>query len=181
MGDAADIILALSVMTIGLEVLLFVFKGPLLRVAEAQVLQRRIDAAQAEVTQAREQIAMRQAEKTTADAELAKARAALKQAEEDLAAGRRPRELLLHRIGGPGGGTLFRASLTKVLPAKAEPNQMLLWSRDNVIELQASDPATAQKIAARAFAAKAGYALGPLQPVDLPVVFAPKTAPREAA
>lgn len=124
MGDATDIILALSVMTIGLEALLFVFRGPLLRVAQAQALQRRIDAVQAEVTQAREQVATRQAEKTTTDAELAKACAALKQAEEDLAAGRRPREILLHRLGGPGGGMVFRASLAKVLPAKPEPERI---------------------------------------------------------
>lgn len=182
MGDATDILLALSVMTIGLEVLLFVFRGPLLRAAQAQVLQGRIDATQAEVAQAKEQVAARQSELTTAEADVAKARAALKLAEEELAAGRRPRELMVHRIGGPAAPTLFRATISKVLPATPEPNQALLWSYENVVELHAGDAASAQKVASRAFAAKAGYALGTFRRVDLPAVFTPAAAsPREAA
>jgi len=182
MGDATDILLALSVMTIGLEVLLFVFKGPLLRAAQAQALQGRINAVQADLSKAKEQVAGRQAELTTAEGDLAKARAALTLAEEELAAGRRPRELMVHRIGGPSAPVLFRATVSKVLPAKPEPNQALLWSYNNVIELQANDAAAAQKLASRAFAAKAGYALGELRRVDLPTIFAPAAAtPRAAA
>ncbi|MBM3540268.1 MAG: hypothetical protein FJX55_20900 [Alphaproteobacteria bacterium] len=182
MGDATNILLALSVMTIGLEVLLFVFKGPFQRADQSQALQARIGAAQAEVAQAQQQVAARQAEKATADIDLAKARAALKQAEDDLAAGRRPREVLVHRIGAPAGGTLFQANVAKVLPTAPEPNQALLWSYDNVVELHAGDAATARKVASRAFPAKAGYTLGEFQRVDLPAVFAPSAAsPREAA
>ncbi len=175
-----ELFLALLVMAVGLEVLLFVSRGALLRAGQAQALQGRINAVQAEVTQAREQVAGRQAELATANTDLAQARAALKQAEEDLAAGRQPREVLVHRIAGPSNGTLFRATVSKVLPGTPEPHQALLWSYDNVIELQAADAATAQKTASRAFAAKAGYVLGELQRVDLPVVFA-AAAPREAA
>ncbi len=177
-----DIFLALSVMAIGLEVLFFVSRGALLRASQAQLLQGRINAVQAEVTQTREQVASRQAELATAQTDLAQARATLKQAEEDLAAGRKPREVLVHRIAGPSNGTLFRATVSKVLPATPEPHQALIWSYENVIELQATDAAAAQKTASRAFAATAGYVLGELQRVALPVVFAPNaTAPREAA
>lgn len=176
MGESIDFLLLLSVLIAGLEAALFVFRDTLLRTRQGAVLEGRIESARGEVGQARDQVEAKRAELATAEADLETARAALQQAESDLAEKRRPREVLVHRVANGGSGPLFQARLGKVLPATAEENQTLLWSYDNVVELQARDAASAQKIGARVFAAKAGYTLGPFERAAAAVPAAPRDA-----
>lgn len=177
MADGLDILLGLAAMAIGLEVVLYVLRGSLLRVHQTDRLERQAKDAQAELQQAKERSAARQAELTAERDEAEAALAALRKASRDLADSQRPREVLIHRLGDPGAGTLFRAVLRKTLPDTPEENQTLFWSYENFIDVWASSPVRAEEIAARHFAAQAGYVVGAFQPV----VAAPAAASASAA
>lgn len=178
MGDLGNIVLALAGLLAGLEIALFVFKEPLLRAPQARDLERQIESAKVEAVRARDLTQIRQAESNAARTRNEAALAALRQASRDLAAAQTPREMLVHRAGEAGPLPLFRAPLRKTLPPTPEENQALLWSYDNAVDVWAANPAAAQKIAARVFAAKAGYEFGEFKRVD---AGAAEAAPQDAA
>lgn len=165
MANGLDILLGLAAIVIGLEVILYVMRGNLLRAHQTEKLERQAKEAQDELRLAKERSAARQAELTTARDEAEAALASLRKASRDLADSQRPREVLVHRLGDPAAGTLFRAVLRKTLPDTPEENQTLFWSYENFVYVWASSPLRAEEIAVRHFAPKAGYSVGAFQPV----------------
>lgn len=164
-ANGFDILLGLAAMAVGLEVVLYVLRGSLLRIHQTERLERQAKDAQTELQQLKERSAARQAELTTVRDQAETALAMMRKASRDLADSQRPREVLIHRLGEPGAGTLFRAALRKTLPDTPEENQTLFWSYENFVDVWASSPVRAEEIAARHFAAKAGYSVGAFQPV----------------
>jgi hypothetical protein len=158
--NGIDILLALAALIAAFEVVLFVFRGILLRANQTERLERQAREAQDELRQVQERSKERQAELAAARDEAETALAALRQASRELADAQRPREVLVHRLGDPVDGTLFRAALRKTLPDTPEENQTLFWSYENFVDVWASNARRAHDIAARHFAAKAGYVLG---------------------
>lgn len=165
MANGLDILLGLTAMAIGLEAVLYLLRGSLLRLHQTERLERQAREAQDELRQAQERSAARQAELTAARNEAEAALATLRKASRDLADSQRPREVLVHRLGDPAAGMQFRAVLRKTLPDTPEENQTMLWSYENFVDVWASSPVRAEEIAARHFAAKAGYSFGAFQPV----------------
>lgn len=158
--------MALGMLLAGLEVILVVFKEPLSRARQAQNIEKQIADAKAETMKAREQTHIRQAELTAARTRADAAKAALKLAKDDIADAPKAREILIHEVGEPGILPIFRAQLRKTLPPAAEPNQGLFWSRENFVDVWATNPEAAEKVASRLFASKAGYELGTFRPLE---------------
>lgn len=182
MDNGIDILLALAGVIVGLEVVLQVFRGTLLRSHQTQRLQRQAQEAQEELRQVQERSKLRQAELSAARTQAETALATLRKASRELADSQRPGEVLIHRLGEVGVGTLFRAPINKELPPTPEENQTLLWSYRNFVDVWATDATRAHEGAARNFADKAGYVLGPFAPVAPAEPAAPAAAPaRQAA
>lgn len=95
------------------------------------------------------------------------AQAAMRRAGAELSESQQTRDVLVHRIGEPPG-QVFRASVTKTLQSGAEESQVLLWSCPHLVDVYAVETENALELGMRNFAAKAGYALGPFQPLATP-------------
>ena len=67
---------------------------------------------------------------------------------------------LVHPVGQPGAGARFRSTVTKALPAAAEPSQLAIWGCRNFVDVWADNVHTARSLAARQFPSKQGYTVG---------------------
>lgn len=160
MTNGIDILLALAGVIAAFEAVLFTFRGVLLRAPQTEKLERQAREAQDELRQIAEKTRERQAELNAAQEKAEAALALLRQASRERADSQRPREVLVHKLGDPADGTLFRATLHKTLPDNPEDNQVLFWSFANFVDVWATGPAQAAAIAARHFHEKAGYVVG---------------------
>ena len=82
----------------------------------------------------------------------------------------------LNAAVSPGILPKLRAPLSRTFSGTPEPNQALLWSYENFVDVWASNPAAAEKVASRLFTAKAGYEIGEFKLVDAPAVASDPTA-----
>jgi hypothetical protein len=158
--ELTNIATFMAVFLAGLEIVLLLFKESISRVPQAQGIEKQIMEARAETIKARELTQIRQAELTAAKTRKEAAATALRQATHDVADAPAAREIFIHEVGEPGILPIFRASLRRTLSDKPEPNQVLFWSYENFVDVWATNPDAAERVASRLFAAKAGYELG---------------------
>lgn len=165
MGNLSDIVVAMLMLLAGLEVVLFIFKGTLLHVGQAQGLERQIEDLKVELKAAQERCREREPELAAAVKKSEEALAALRRASTELAESQQPRDVLVHKIGEPPG-LQFRGAVSKTLPADAEESQVLLWSYRHLVDVWAANPDEAVALASRSFSDQAGYVLSAFQPLD---------------
>src|SRR5215469_2216607 len=85
---------------------------------------------------------------------------------------------LVHTIGMPYSGALFRASVEKDLPTKPDRSQQKIWACKNFIEVWADDASAAKAAIAKQFQERQGYKVGELKPCTPE---APRPVPEVAA
>ncbi len=166
MNGLGNVVTVLAMFLAGLEVVLQVFKESISRVPQAQGIEKQILEAKAETLKARELTQIRQAELAAVKTRSEAAKAALQQANHDIADAPKAREIFIHEVGEPGILPIFRASLRRNLSDKPEPNQVLFWSYENFVDVWATNPDAAERVASRLFSAKAGYELGAFRQIE---------------
>jgi hypothetical protein len=164
-GDLSNVVMGLLAVLAGLEILLFVFRGALLQIGQSRGLERQLAELEKERADAKERNQERDRELAAATDRVHEAQASLRRAGTLAAEAQQARDVLVHRLGEPPGPK-FRATLAKTLGTSPDPNQLLIWSYPHFVEVWAPDPAAALEIALHSFTDRAGYTLGPFQPLD---------------
>jgi len=94
--------------------------------------------------------------------ELDRAKTDFESTEKEIAKRQKTNPVLVYLVGPEvGSGYRFRAQITKALPEKADPHQMLLWGKESYVEVWSATEEKASSLAWQQFPAKQGYALGP--------------------
>ena len=94
-------------------------------------------------------------------ADLDRAKTAFHDAEREMSRRQRIDPVLVYLLGPETGtGFRFRAPVTKALPETPEPNQAVLWQRQNFVEVWTASEDRARAIAMDQFPAKQGYTIG---------------------
>jgi len=154
------ILLALFVIAVILEAVLFIAKDFLFGVHRAQSIEAQIKQTQKDVEEAAGRVRGKRKVLMGHYDECEKVVAAQAEIDKELAAMQRVRPVLVHPVGQASPAKRFRAKLTKSLPENADSKQTLIWGFDNFVETWAETPQAARDAALRQFAPEAGYTLG---------------------
>lgn len=94
--------------------------------------------------------------------DLDRAKTDFESTEKEIAKRQKSDPVMVYRIGPEvGTGFRFRAQVTKALPDKPDPNQVLLWSKETYVEVWTATEEKARQLAWEQFPAQQGYALAP--------------------
>jgi len=151
----------IATFALAVEVLNFTAREFLSGVRREDVLKSAIRQTQKDLAEADEKISGIKSKLRHALNDLDKVKTAYHETEKEIARRNRVDPLLVHLVGAEAGtGFRFRAQITKVLPEKPDPNQTVLWGKDNFVEVWATTEDEARATAVGQFPTKQGYTIG---------------------
>ncbi len=154
------ILSAAFLVSIALEVLLFVGQDYLLDTRRRVALEASVRQAYADLQESKKRIDIRRADLIAAMDDAEERRSNLQAANKAFDESRKVVPVLIHTIGQIDGGIHFRAPISKELPAKPDQSQQLIWTCNNFVDVGADDGADAQSLVAKQFEFKQGYDVG---------------------
>jgi hypothetical protein len=157
-----QVILFLAGLAVLLEVANVIGRALLMGSARIETLRTEIRKTHQDLADAAAKIANAKGELRQTLNKLDRAKSDFESTEKEIAKRQKSDPVMVYRIGPEvGTGYRFRAKVTKALPEKADPNQVLLWSKETVVEIWVPSEEKASQLAWEQFPAKQGYALGP--------------------
>jgi len=150
-------LVALIIFGVVLEVVLNFGKDYLLGTRKHAALDESIQKAMEDLRVSRQKIEDRRAALRAAGEDADRQKASLQAAEKAFQESQKVVPTLVHTIGMPYSGALFRAAVSKDLPPKPDRSQQRIWACKNFVEVWADDIETAKRLIAKQFQEKQGY------------------------
>jgi hypothetical protein len=171
-------LIILMLLGAALEVLLNFGKDYLLGTRKHEKLDEEIQKAQQDLKVSQQKIEERRKTLRAANEDAERQKSTLQTAEKAFQESQKVVPTLVHVIGMPHSGALFRASVTKDLPVKPDRSQQRIWACNNFIEVWADDINAAKTAIAKQFQERQGYKVSELTPC---APEAPRPLPEVAA
>src|SRR5258708_8078834 len=145
-----------------LEVVNFVARGILAGGSRVEALRAEIRKTQQDLADAANKMDALKGELRQAFNDLDRSKSNFESTEKEIVRRQKTDPVLVYLLGPEvGSGYRFRAPVTKILPEKPDPNQTLLWSKENFVEIWATTEEKARSFAPEPFSPTHTYTVGP--------------------
>ncbi|HEX9462494.1 MAG TPA: hypothetical protein VGB82_07830 [Alphaproteobacteria bacterium] len=160
------ILSALFVVSVALEVFLFIGKDYVLNTRRRVALEATLRQTYADLQESKKRIAARRAGLIAAIDDAEQQLSDLREADKAFESSRKVFPTLIHMVGETDIGVHFRAPVSKQLPAAPDASQRIIWTCKNFIDVWAYDSEEARRTVAKQFQFEQGYDVGELVAVE---------------